>query len=123
MRVARKIIWITWENHIRSKSLSRELGVQLFEMVSDRHRVLRYAKCISRTVALLWHQMPSVVICQNPSLVLSFLLLRLRRFFRFKVIIDAHFGGVEAYNGSETFQKLLDHCNRKDQEAKAQVPL
>jgi len=26
--------------------------------------------------------------------------------------IDAHFGGVEAFNGSKVFQQILDHCNR-----------
>jgi glycosyltransferase involved in cell wall biosynthesis len=36
----------------------------------------------------------------------------LRRFFGFKVAIDAHFGGVEACNGSKIFQRVLDYCNR-----------
>ena len=112
MKGVRKIIWITWEKQIRNRSLSRALGVQLYEILSDRHRIFRYAICISRTVALLRRETPSVVICQNPSLVLSFFLLLLRPFFGFKIAIDAHFGGVEAYNGSEAFQRVLDHCNQ-----------
>jgi hypothetical protein len=34
-------------------------------------------------------------------------------FFGFKVVIDAHYGGVEAYNGSSLIQIMLDYCNRK----------
>jgi glycosyltransferase involved in cell wall biosynthesis len=72
----------------------------------------RYASCISRTVIHLRRKKPSVVVCQNPSVVLSFLLLGLRRILGIKVAIDAHFGGVEAYNGSRAFQRLLNYCNR-----------
>jgi glycosyltransferase involved in cell wall biosynthesis len=108
----RKIIWLTWEKQIRNRSMSCALGVPLFTMLSARGRWVRYASCISRTLALLCRERPSVVICQNPSLVLTFLLLGLRRFLGFKVAIDAHFGGVEAYNGSKVFQRVLDYCNR-----------
>lgn len=108
----RNIVWLTWEKQIRNHSVSSGLGVPLFEILSARGRIARYAFCIGRTLAILRCERPSVVICQNPSLVLSVLLLGLRRFLGFKVAIDAHFGGVEAYNGNETFQRVLDHCNR-----------
>jgi glycosyltransferase involved in cell wall biosynthesis len=39
-------------------------------------------------------------------------LLRLRRVFDFRLAIDAHFGGVESYNGSDALQAALDSCNR-----------
>jgi len=108
----RKVLWVTWEKQIRNRSMSRELGVPLFEVLSDQSRMSRYVSCIKRTLAMLRCERPNVVVCQNPSLVLSLLLLKLRPFFGFKVVIDAHFGGVEACNGSDIFQNVLDHCNR-----------
>lgn len=112
LKAEQKIIWITWERQIRNHSMSKALGVPLFEILSNRKRIPRYVSCISRTVALIGQKRPSVVVCQNPSLVLSILLLRLRPFLGFKVVIDAHFGGVEAYNRSKTLQRVLNHCNR-----------
>jgi hypothetical protein len=111
-KATRKIIWLTWEKQIRNRSMSEALGVPLFVILSARGRLVRYACCISRTVALLWRERPSVVVCQNPSRVLTLLLLGLRRSFGFKVAIDAHFGGVEAHNGSELLGRVLDYCNR-----------
>jgi glycosyltransferase involved in cell wall biosynthesis len=107
----RRVIWITWERQIRNRSMSEALRVPLFEIISSRSRIGRYASCISRTLEVLYRERPSIVICQNPSLVLTFFLLKLKPIFGFKVVIDAHFGGVEAYNGSEVFQRILDHCN------------
>lgn len=110
--VKRKILWLTWETQVRNRSMSRELGVPLFIILSDRGRLARYASSISQTVALLCREKPSVVICQNPSIVLTLLLLWLRPFFGFKIGIDAHFGGIDASNGSEAPQWVLDYCNR-----------
>lgn len=107
-----KTIWITWEKQLRNRSLAAALDVPLYEILSSRGRLTRYISCVARTAKVLWRERPSIVICQNPSLVLTLFLLGLRRPFGFKLVIDAHFGGVEAYNGSRTFQKVLDYCNR-----------
>lgn len=107
-----KIIWLTWEKQIRNRSMSKELAVPLFEVLTERSGYIRYMSCISRTLAILWSEKPNIVICQNPSIVLTILLLGLRGFFRFKVSIDAHFGGIDASNGSKASQQILDWCNR-----------
>ena len=108
----RNIISLTWEKQIRNYSIFYSMGVTLFVILSTHRRILRYALCIGRTLALLKREKPLAVIGQNPSLVLILLLLGLRRFFGFKVVIDAHFCGVEAYNGSGVLQRVLDYCNR-----------
>lgn len=108
----KKIVWITWENQVRNRSMTSHLGVPLFAILSAKARMARYAQCISRTVEVLRDQKPDVVVCQNPSLILTALLLSLRRVFGFKLAIDAHFGGVESYNGSRVLQIALDSCNR-----------
>ena len=107
-----KVLWLTWEKQVRNRSMSRELGVPLFVILSDRGRIARYASCINKTIGLLYREKPSIVICQNPSIVLTLLLLFLRSLFGFKLCIDAHFGGIDDWTGSNTFQRVLDYCNR-----------
>ncbi len=107
-----KMLWITWEKQLRNRSMSSALGAPLCEVFSSHGRIIRYMACISRTVVLLLRERPAIVICQNPSVVLTFFLLKIRHFLGFRVAIDAHYGGIEAYNGSNTFQRVLDHCNR-----------
>jgi glycosyltransferase involved in cell wall biosynthesis len=41
------------------------------------------------------------------------LVLHLRWIFRFKVVIDAHWGGVEDFDGGCVLQQIIDYCNRK----------
>jgi glycosyltransferase involved in cell wall biosynthesis len=56
---------------------------------------------------------PATVIATNPSIVLSLLLLLLRRYYGFALISDAHYLGVRAMNGSTLWQKLLDFHNQR----------
>lgn len=107
-----KAIWVTWERQVRNASLSSRLGVPLHVIESSRGRLSRYASCCARTMGLLIRHRPRVVFCQNPSIVLNYLLLLLRPLFGFTVVSDCHFAGVVACNGSPLFQKLLDLCNR-----------
>lgn len=108
-----KVIWITWERQPRNRSMSAGLRIPLYEILSLRGRALRFASCILRTLVVLAKHRPEAVICQNPSIVLTVLLLWLRPVFRMKVIIDAHFGGVDASSGSNASQGLLDRCNQQ----------
>ena len=111
-RISRTIVWITWENQVRNRSMTARLGVPLRAILSNKGRASRYVHCARRTLEVLRTERPSIIICQNPSLVLTQLLLWLRRQFGFKLVIDAHFGGVQSYNGSRLLQAALDHCNR-----------
>lgn len=88
------------------------LECPLFEVLTSKSGVARFAHCIRETVALLRRHRPEIVVCQNPSIVLTLMLLALRWVFGFRVAIDAHFGGVDASNGSKAPQRLLDWCNR-----------
>jgi hypothetical protein len=106
-------IWITWENQIRNKSLSTRLGAELHVFSSKRARLVRYAVCVARTIFLLWRRRPSVVFAQNPSIVLTYLLILLKSPFKYTFVSDAHYAGVMAANGNRLFQKALDFCNRR----------
>ena len=107
-----KFLWITWEVQIRNRSMSNGLHIPLYEILSDSVRILRFLNCIRRTIFLLFRERPSVVVGQNPSIILTILLLGLRPILGFKVVIDAHFGGVDASNGSMASQRVLNWCNR-----------
>jgi hypothetical protein len=108
----RKTLWIAWEKQIRNRSMAAGLSVPLLEVISERGRLARYLSCTGKTVELIRRERPSVVICPNPSLVGTILLLGLRNLLGFRVAVDAHFGGVEAFNGSKIMQQALDLCNR-----------
>jgi len=108
----KKAIWITWENQIRNRSLAAMLGADLRVISHGGGRLYRYFHCASETLATVRREKPDVVFCQNPSIVLNYLLLLTRFLFRYTFVTDAHFGGVIAYNGNYFFQKALDFCNK-----------
>jgi glycosyltransferase involved in cell wall biosynthesis len=105
-------IWVTWEHQLRNKSMSSALGIPLRVIDYKGTRLIRYIICMIRTLILLVRERPSVVFAQNPSIVLNYFLLILKHFFRYRLVSDAHFGGIEAFNGSRLFQIALDLNNR-----------
>jgi glycosyltransferase involved in cell wall biosynthesis len=109
----KKIIWLTWEKQIRNRSMSRELDVNLFEILTRKKFIFRYLVCIGKTLTTLIREKPNVVICQNPSLILTFILINLKSLLKFKVCIDAHYCGVNAQSGFKIkSQAILNWCNR-----------
>lgn len=106
-----KVIWITWENQIRNKSMASMLGAKLFVFDCSGNLFIRYYKCLLKTFVALIKEKPKVVFAQNPSIILIYFLIFARFIFRYKLVSDAHFAGVIAYNGNIIFQKALDICN------------
>ena len=105
-------IWITWENQIRNRSLSDRLGAELHVFSNGRTRLVKYVICAIKSVLLVWRRRPSVVFAQNPSIVLTSLLVLLKFPFRYMFVADAHYIGIVAPRGNRVFQKALDFCNR-----------
>lgn len=109
----RQLLWIDWGRHLRSETLSRRLGVALEEICCDGGRLWRYMRSVRRTVATIHERRPEVVIATNPSIVLGFLLLFLRKWYGFKLVSDAHYAGVRAFNEAWLLQRLLDFHNAR----------
>lgn len=85
------VIAITWEQHRRTRELCKWLGIPLYELCFSGTRVVRYVRLGSATIRLLLKTRPHLVYVQNPSLVLSLLVLMLKPFAgRYRVIMDAH---------------------------------
>jgi len=107
-----KAVWITWERQLRNRSMASRLAIPLFEIQLPKNRFSRYPLGFLKTASVIWRERPSAVVAQNPSVILCVSLLLLKLFFGFRLVIDAHYGGVVAYNGNGFFQWLIDTCNR-----------
>lgn len=105
-------IWITWENQIRNRSLSARLGADLHVITSKRARLVRYIICTTQSALLILRNRPSIVFAQNPSIILTLLMILLKYLFKYTFVTDAHYAGVIAPNGNLLFQTVLNFCNR-----------
>lgn len=101
--MANKGVWIAWENHTRSRSMSRALRLPLCEIVISGGRVKRYLKSIYRTFAIVRDAEIDVVFFQNPSIVLSLFLTSIRRLHGKRLIMDAHNAGIRPLEGKSRF--------------------
>jgi len=91
-------IFISWERHTRSRSLAKALDVSLFEIVFSGNRFKRYFFSIIKTIRLIKKENPSVVIIQNPSIVLASIVLLFFSSER-KIVIDAHNAAIYPFEG------------------------
>ncbi len=90
-------VWFTWENQRRNRELSKALGIKLFEFkeVDDiKNPVKKYSRGLMRTSRALLKEKPSLVFCQNPSLILSSFLVTVKKASGFRVCVDAHNVGL-----------------------------
>jgi hypothetical protein len=83
-------IWITWEDHRRSRELSTAFSAKYVFLSCNRSRIIRYPVLGAKTFKLLLSEKPSLVFCQNPSIVLTSLLCILKIFFQYSLIVDRH---------------------------------
>jgi glycosyltransferase involved in cell wall biosynthesis len=107
------IIWVDWARNLRTRTLTDRLGAERVEITVQRLGVKRYIKSAQRTIAAVRRYRPHVVIATNPSVVLAFLLLMLRRWFGYVLVSDAHYVGVRLMRPNGMLQKLLDFYNAK----------
>lgn len=83
-------VWISWENHRRSRELSKGLGVDFFVFSLESARWIRYPYLVMKTAVFVLSARPRLVFCQNPSIILTFLLVLLRSFLGYKLVVDRH---------------------------------
>jgi hypothetical protein len=84
------LIWLTWEDHRRSRELSKAFGAEYFPIILRQSRYIRYPVLIALTFLKVVKVRPGIIFCQNPSIVLTALLVFLKNFMRFKLIVDRH---------------------------------
>lgn len=83
-------VWITWEDHRRSRELAGAFSAGYIPILQKGNRYFRYPILTVKTIALLLAKKPKIVFCQNPSIVLNSLLCVLKFIFRFYLISDRH---------------------------------
>lgn len=100
-------IWLTWETQRRNHTLSRAVGARLYKFDYRGPSPLRYARAVLRTVALLARKRPAIVFAQNPSIILAGLVTIYGKWFRKRVVIDAHNAGIEPFEGRRRWANAL----------------
>lgn len=108
--VLKKSIWITWENQRRNREISHALGIKLFELSEIdkiKNKLKKYLSGTIKTLIILIQERPGLVVCQNPSIVLSFLLVLIKSFTNIKVCVDAHNAGLFPYEGKSRILNFL----------------
>jgi hypothetical protein len=87
-------VWLTWEDHRRSRELATALHVPIVRYPDTFCRPSMYLLNALRTIGFLIWARPKAVVTQNPSLVLAWLALLLKRVLRYSLILDNHNQGV-----------------------------
>ena len=83
-------IWLTWEDHRRSRELAAALNATYIPLLVDLPRALRYIILAPKTLAAIARYRPRLIYCQNPSIVLTALLAITRRFHGAPLVVDRH---------------------------------
>jgi hypothetical protein len=99
-------IWITWENQRRNRELSSYLNIELFELKEIdkiRNRIKKYLLGLIKTIIICVQTKPKIIVCQNPSLVLSLFLVIIKPIFNISLAIDAHNAGLFPLEGKCAF--------------------
>lgn len=102
--------WITWEAHRRSRGLSSAFGASLHELDERGGRLRRYASCTWRTLSILWRARGSIVFVQSPSVALALLTTTVGRLMARIVVVDAHNGGIDPFEGRNRLFTWAAHC-------------
>ena len=87
-------MWIAWENHRRSRELSRLLDCESVILDSGASRLLKFPRFIAKTIFKLISQRPRIVFAQNPSIFLNIILLLLKPLLRYVLVSDLHNAAV-----------------------------
>ncbi|SDW60029.1 glycosyltransferase [Marinobacter mobilis] len=95
----KKAIWIGWERHRRSQSLSKELAIPIHEVIFPGRSIKRYIRSSFKTLEIIKSNKPDVIFFQNPSIALALLLVLTKYYHKAKLVMDAHNAGVYPLEG------------------------
>lgn len=83
-------VWITWEDHRRSRELARAFLCEYVFLKYIGGRLSRYMILSWKTIALIIKRKPDLIFCQNPSIFLAALLCFLKPLFKYRLVVDRH---------------------------------
>lgn len=102
-------VWLSWEDHRRSKELARSFNAELVTFTSESPRWRRYPSLSLKTTLFLLKDRPALVFCQNPSIVLTALVLVIRSILKYKVVVDRHSNFKFEYQNSRSLKWKVFH--------------
>ncbi|WP_137166294.1 glycosyltransferase family protein [Salinimonas lutimaris] len=102
-----RLVWITWEEQPRNKSMADMLGADFYKIEEKRSFLLRYFFCIKRTIRVLFKKY-DIVIVQNPSMILCAISAIFKLILGYKLVIDAHNAGIYPKEGRSKFLLKLN---------------
>ncbi len=100
-------IWLTWEVQRRNRTLSKKLDATLYELISKKRGLARYAELIVKSYQVLINEKPRLLFVQNPSLVLALWAVLNRPFFSYRLIVDAHNAGLYPAEGRSVLLNFI----------------
>lgn len=109
METCSEEVWISWEDHRRSRELAQSLRVPFVPLTWDGPRWQRYLILSKRTVSLLLRKRFRVIYCQNPSVVLAFVLSVMKSLFGYRLIVDRHSNFKLEHLGSRKLKWRIFH--------------
>src|SRR5690606_21870011 len=83
-------VWITWEDHRRSRELANALEAEYFAFHQRGNRYTRYLILGLKTIFFLLRIRANIIYCQNPSIVLTTIVCFLKPILGYKVVVDRH---------------------------------
>lgn len=107
-----KRIWLTWEVQRRNRSMSSSLNADLYEIMSPGPRWKRYPIQIFNTIKIVFKSNATLIFVQNPSLLLSAIVVLYGKISIKTVVIDAHNAGIFPLEGhSKLLNKIAKQIN------------
>jgi len=100
-------VWITWEDHRRSRVLAKSLSAQYKVIGCKKLKRIRYFVLCFKTLKYLIAIRPKVVVCQNPSIILNLFLCMMKNRFGFYLVADRHTNFAFRYSKSYKFKWVL----------------
>ena len=91
MKEQKRVIWIAWEKHRRTNELVKALSnIKLYQLVYEGNRIVKYFVLCIRTIKVIARESPEIIFVQNPSIVLTTLVLLLKKLLTYHVVVDLH---------------------------------
>ncbi len=86
----KKPVWITWNDHRRSRELAAHWGMNYKVFEYSGSMFIRYINLSTKTLMYINKNDPDIIICQNPSVVLSALLAFICNMKKITLVVDRH---------------------------------
>lgn len=83
-------IWVTWEDHRRSRELAESFDAEYVLVKSPKNRLVKYIYSSALTLYLIARKRPDNVFCQNPSVMLAYIIVLMKKWLHYKAIVDRH---------------------------------